>query len=251
MTSFEKSFSPFVFLLKFFGLEKLEINKRIFNFIPNLYFVLVLMISILVSWVDLELVFEANDNDTLQAFLLLIYAIDSFLFDVATVLFYADIPHRRNYFSRILKLLKQFDLIASGHGIDLNYKKLNHQAKKLLMSTSGLFAYILGANLLYHSQSIYESVEAVLAYMFYFIYIMELKLYAFLFWNVFIRLRNLHMKSQQFKSFSSAVPQDIFLLFNVLAKAVKTINEGFSWNFSLIFREYLNNLSDLNSNFQY
>lgn len=240
MASFETSFHPFVFVLKIFALEKIEIKTKKFNFAPTLYFVLVLLTVVLVLLLCFLDAFAANADGSHQAFLLMIFAIDSFFYVFVSTMFYANIPRRRKYFRKVMSLMKKFDLIASGHGIDLNYRKLNYQAKAFLLSTFFYLIYALISDIIFKSKSFFYNIRLVISFIIYYIYIVELKLYVFLLWNVFIRHESLHLKLQELKFFNNSVPQDRFMLFNVLGKVVGTIIEGFSWNFSLIFRKYSN-----------
>lgn len=237
MAGFDDSFRPFVILLKLFALEKFQVRKFYLKFIPKIYLVIVLMIIIYVSLMEIKTLFKAELelNANYRNFGFFIFKLDTLLYDLVTGLFYVNISWRRKHFKKFVKILKAFDFASRNHGVELNYRKLRNQSIKLL-SLASVYYYVILVIYVAAAGSFLEAIKIAIPFAIYYIYIVELKFYIFLFWNIFVRLKKLQnlVMLEASKTCRRKTFQDLILQLDLMQKLVIVVNQGFSWNFLMI-----------------
>lgn len=250
-------FHPFVVLFKFFGLDKLDVSRKLKfrTAIAQVYRALPVAALLCSIYFDgLALIQTLNTffyNEELS-FLVGVYNIDSAVYTLVCCMLYLNYQNRRNGVYEVLKFFESFDEITKLHCIPTCQETLRNQAVKLIVITNLYFVGMTILSVADMSTSLLSALMIIYYHFGYYVYLLELNFYVFLFWNVFIRLKTLQaLRPNEFNinAHSPEISRDVlFLIHEIQCSLLPKISQRFGWNLCWILcrnvSNCMNNLCD-------
>lgn len=240
MDNIKRSFSSFYPFLKFYCFIKVEsfqsgIVLRAFGL---LHLTTVISGVLFISYNHMRDICDILQSFSEQKIILLMFIVrfDASAYNILIAIFYTNCFRRRKYFASILKLFEAFDQISeSTYQISFNYKKLKKDSWKLLGIIIVFFIYLIPIYLL-EFDNLYKFCCRLIAFILYFIYVLQLTFFIFILQNICIRLETINGKI--FKISNGRKLENIELIFNILLKIIEEFNNGFWIDFFIIFGKY-------------